>query len=54
MTSPVWDELKRHHMTNKQIKEIIEFFNQRSSLYTKKGKKVELQGEPALISRLCS
>lgn len=54
MKSSVWDELKRHHMTDKQIKEIKDFFNDRSSLYTKTGRPVQLQGEPALISRLCS
>ena len=54
MTSPVWDELKRRHMSNKQIKKIKDFFKERSSLYTNTGSPVELQGEPALISRLCS
>jgi len=52
--SPVWDELKKIHMTDQQIKEIKEFFNHRSSLYDNEGVLVELQGEAPLITKLCS
>ena len=52
--SPVWDELKKNHISDQQIKEIKEFFNHRSSLYDKNGNLVEFQGEAPLITKLCS
>ena len=55
--SQVWDEVKLESGKNssEQIaQKINNFFNHRSSLYTKKGRPVQLQGEAALISRLCS